>query len=351
MQRIIFFIFITAQLVFSAVDYNSDSLSVPERTITALPFAYYTGETGLAFGLFLSYGSGPGDMIFTNTVYTLKDQLMLLAIADRKSNDIYWRNTLSIKRYFSVVYGIGNRSKRSEDIKYRYFQADNMFRAGKDILSKSRLYIKLNNFIHIPETSGKYTDSLTVRAYPGSDSQISTGIGFLINRGTVTERFFRDGYKYSVYYLYYPSIIGNIGSFHVFGSENLWHRSLNNSALNIQILTRFSAGKVHPEKLSSIGGSDVLRGYPDRRFLDKSMVSFQAQYDIRIYKNLSASIFAGAGDVFSRPADLAGKNIKTGYGTGLMYGYGNLNLRFDIAYSPESRFNEPHIIILGFRAF
>jgi hypothetical protein len=50
-------------------------------------------------------------------------------------------------------------------------------------------------------------------------------------------------------------------------------------------------------------------------------------------------------------SDLSVKRTKLGYGAGLLYDFKGLNMRFDLAYSPESSLSEPQIIIIGLRAF
>ena len=318
-----------------------------ESSFIILPFAYYTSDTSFAFGIFAQYKFDEEDMIFGNAVYTLKNQFMFLGITDKKLGKTVFHNTLKIKDYFSEVYGTGNRSSPDDKIKYRYFQIDNTVGAGLNLGPNTVLSAMINNFVHKPEQNGKYTDVLSV-AYSGKDTHFTNGIGVSFKYSNVTKRFFRDGLYYKYTYFYYPSALGNIEDFSVLDSETAYFRSIRESAVNTLLSARFTTGKPHPEKLSYIGGSSIMRGYPEKRFLDRNMVSIQTQYDIRVYKKLSACLFASAGDVFGELDDLSLKNTKFSYGTGLLYDFKGLNMRFDIATSSEK---EIQIIIIGLRAF
>ena len=326
---------------------SPDSLKSKEKDFIILPFAYYTSDTSFAFGIFAQYKFDEEDMIFGNALYTLKNQFMFLGITDKKLGKTVFHNTLKIKDYFSEVYGTGNTTSLDDRIKYRYFQVDNRIEAGRKLNENTVFSAVINNFIHAPEQSGKYTDLMSV-AYSNEDTQFTNGIGASLKFSNVTRKFFRDGFYFKSLYLFYPSAFGNIDGFSVIDTETAYFKSIRESAFNTLLSARFTTGDPHPEKLSYIGGSSVMRGYPEKRFLDRSMISIQTQYDIRVYKKISACLFVSAGDVFNEIDDLSLKNTKFGYGAGLLYDFKGLNMRFDVATSPEK---EIQIIIIGLRAF
>ncbi|MFO7811024.1 MAG: hypothetical protein R6V47_06610 [Candidatus Delongbacteria bacterium] len=325
----------------------SDQELKVENEFIVLPFAYYTTDTSFAFGIFAQYKFDEEDMIFGNTVYTLKNQFMFLGITDKKFANLFLHNTLKVKDYFSESFGTGNTTSLDDKIKYRYFQVDNMIEAGTKICRNSIISAAVNNFVHKPEQSGKYKDEMSVD-YSNEDTQVTNGIGVSFKFSNVTRKFFRDGYFFRSRYLFYPSEFGNIDGFSVIETKGAYFRSIRESAINILLSSKFTTGSTHPEKLSYIGGSSVMRGYPEKRFLDRNMISIQTQYDIRVYKKISACLFVSAGDVFDKFDDLSIKKTKIGYGTGILYDFKGLNMRFDIATSSEK---EIQIIIIGLRAF
>jgi hypothetical protein len=206
-------------------------------------------------------------MIFGNAVYTLKNQFMFLTITDKKAGNILWHNTLKIKDYFSEVYGIGNNTSPDDKIKYRYFQVDNRIEAGKETSKFSSLSATINNFVHSPESEGKYADRLSL-AYSEKKTHYSNGIGATFKYSNVTKKFFRDGMHFKSSYLFYPEALGNILQFSVFEAEAAHFKSVRESAFNTLLSARFTTGDPHPEKLSYIGGSSIMRGYREIRFLD-----------------------------------------------------------------------------------
>jgi len=91
-----------------------------------------------------------------------------------------------------------------------------------------------------------------------------------------------------------------------------------------------------------------LRGYPEKRFIDRNMWAFQSQYDFRLYKKTALCAFVSAGSVFEGSDELSVKNIKVGYGAGLMYEFQGLAFRIEAATSVEK---EIQIIATSARAF
>jgi outer membrane protein assembly factor BamA len=86
------------------------------------------------------------------------------------------------------------------------------------------------------------------------------------------------------------------------------------------------------QMLSTVGGSDNIRGIRERKFLGNSMFEFQTEYRIPIWWRLKAAIFCSVGDVF----DIYNPSIvkpKVGYGVGLRCRLNDarVHLRVDVA--------------------
>jgi len=337
----IFILFLKTASIFGAA---IDSLHAePDNKFLILPFGFYTNETSLALGVFSQYKTENNFNIFGNAFYTFKNQFMFFAITDFNSENIYVYNTFKTKDYYSDFYGFGNESQQDNPADYRYFQIDNYFEAGKKTGQKTFISAAVNNFYHIPK------DRKELFGYDREKyDHLANGIGFSIKYYDVSDKFFRDGISIRSSFLFYPEFLGSWEQFSVFDSEAVFFTSFNQSALNTLVSGRFTFGEVHPEKLSFIGGSRILRGYPEMRFIDKNQIAVQTQYDFRLYKSISACLFIGTGDVFGEFSDLSVRNIKTAYGAGLIYEYRNLIMRVEAATSPEKNFE---IIITGNRAF
>ena len=63
-----------------------------------------------------------------------------------------------------------------------------------------------------------------------------------------------------------------------------------------------------------IGGWDTVRGLDDFRFLDKSAISFGAEYRFRVWTHMDWGFFVDEGQVAPQPGDFGWSRFHTGYG-------------------------------------
>lgn len=73
----------------------------------------------------------------------------------------------------------------------------------------------------------------------------------------------------------------------------------------------------------TLGGPDDLRGFRRNRFRDRHLMLLQAEYRWEVFTAMDAAIFADAGKVASRRADLSFKNLEHDYGFGVRFGTDN----------------------------
>jgi len=342
-----FFVFICLLFFKVSVLFGSpaDSLNTEEinKKFLILPFGFYTNETSVGLGLFSQYRLDESSKLFGNAVYTFENQFMFFSIVELNTEKNAFYNTFKIKDYYSDFYGFGSDSELDGAVKYRYFQIDNYLEAGKKTSRGAVISVAVNNFFHMPE------DKKELFGYIAKENwQLANGIGASVKYSDVTDDFYRDGVSLRSSFLVYPEFLGTWEYFSTFDNEAGFYNSFNESSLSSLVSARFSFGEVHPEKLSVAGGSKILRGYPERRFIDNNLVAVQSQFDFRIYRSVAAAVFVGAGDVFEEFSDLALDRIKTGYGAGIIYEFRKLIIRVEAATSPEENIE---IIITGNRAF
>ncbi|MBU4485475.1 MAG: hypothetical protein KKD38_00975, partial [Candidatus Delongbacteria bacterium] len=294
--------------------------------------------------IFSQYNFNDNEKNFGNVVYTFKNQFMFFSMTDLNFGNVIFHNIFKIKEYYTVAYGIGNNSPKEDKYSYRFFQLDNYSEFGKNISNSPELYLAINNFFHKPNNK---QDSLSIK-YSVNKNHFANGIGSSFRYSDITDKFFRDGIILKSSYLFYPEFFGNLKQFSILETELGLYQSIRESAVNTLFSARFSFGHVHPEKLSAVGGTKILRGYPERRFIDKNMISAQTQYDLRLYKDISACIFISAGDVFDDFSDLSVKNTKLAFGGGFIYEFKGLIMRFETASSLEK---DLQIIVTGIRVF
>jgi len=104
-----------------------------------------------------------------------------------------------------------------------------------------------------------------------------------------------------------------------------------------EVFSDASTGHVVPFYLMpALGGKNTLRGYHDYRFHDNDMQVFSAESRWALFTHLDAAVFADAGKVASRVADLDLQHLKTSYGAGLRVHNATATLvRLDVGHSVE----------------
>jgi outer membrane protein assembly factor BamA len=86
-----------------------------------------------------------------------------------------------------------------------------------------------------------------------------------------------------------------------------------------------------------VGGPETLRGFRERRFTDRNLLLFNAEYRYEIFAALDMALFFDAGMVAPRIEDLKVSRFETDYGIGFRFGTReNLILRFDIGLGGEA---------------
>ena len=90
-------------------------------------------------------------------------------------------------------------------------------------------------------------------------------------------------------------------------------------------------GNIPFQLLPTVGGSDNLRGFRERKYIDDMFVQLQTEYRIPIWNRLKATLFYSVGDVVS--TDNPSFRLKMAYGGGLRFRLNDarVHLRADIA--------------------
>jgi hypothetical protein len=104
-----------------------------------------------------------------------------------------------------------------------------------------------------------------------------------------------------------------------------------------EVFSDTSSGDVVPIYLMpALGGKNTLRGYHDYRFHDNDMQVFSAESRWALFTHVDAAVFADAGKVAARIADLDARHLKTSYGAGLRVHNSTATLvRLDVGHSVE----------------
>jgi hemolysin activation/secretion protein len=85
-----------------------------------------------------------------------------------------------------------------------------------------------------------------------------------------------------------------------------------------------------------IGNNEIMRGYYDGRYIDKSLVNATVELRQHIYKRHSAVCWVGAGEVFSNNTHFALKRILPNFGIGYRWEFKKrVNVRLDLGFGKK----------------
>jgi len=92
----------------------------------------------------------------------------------------------------------------------------------------------------------------------------------------------------------------------------------------------------HERALGSDGTAATLRGFKNLRFRNRNLLLLQAEYGWHLWENLYATVFADAGKVAHRVADLHFDGLEHSYGFSLSYMRGDVaSVRMDVGLGGE----------------
>jgi hypothetical protein len=95
-----------------------------------------------------------------------------------------------------------------------------------------------------------------------------------------------------------------------------WYRS---HVLALQARALLHTGQPPFRMLALMGSSRELRGYYNGRFRDRNLLSGQVEYRFPVVWRFGGVVFAGLGDVFDTPPDLALRHLKPSLGGGVRF--------------------------------
>ncbi|MEM9856010.1 MAG: BamA/TamA family outer membrane protein [Bacteroidota bacterium] len=323
-----------------------DTAIYPSKIIIA-PIISYSPETNLAFGagakhLFKLPGSG--DETRTSNMplsaqYTLENQFILFSGFEIFSPGEKWmlEGNLRFQKFPRFYYGIGNSTSSSNKERFDYSQI-----LIEPILLKRAFfrYLFIGAGFRYNRISGvefEQSDGLLANEdIPGVRGSESVGGEFAVvydSRSNLLNS--SSGWYMEFTYGVYDQAWG---SSHNFTLKRLDLRryftlsSKRKDVLAFQLLTHIANDKAPLAELAYFGSESMMRGYYEGRFIDRTMLAFQAEYRRPIAGRLGGVLFAGLGDVQPDIESFNFSDLKYSLGFGLRFlleKREKLNLRFD----------------------
>ena len=336
---------------------KTDSVSSHYKIPTSwflVPAGFYQEETSLGLGLnggyyFKSKSLDKISSISGSAFYTLLNQVKInlntrFFMADDR---VYLLGNVQLRHYVEHYYGISN------DINSLVGVDD----ASANIYTSQILDVNIQPFYNFTKTLSaglyvgvrgermmKFNENLQARVSEYKQRYGDAGWDDYLMLGLGAQFMYDDRDNY-----FYPQKFSNflkvsaitynkeVGSSYSFTSLKLDYRQFVPTWLGQvfawQVKFETNLGSEIPfQMLSTVGGSDNVRGIRERKYIDNSMFEVQMEYRIPIWWRLKAAVFCSVGDVF----DINNPSIvkpKIGYGAGIRFrlNQARVNFRLDVA--------------------
>lgn len=316
-------------------------------SIIPFPFFFYTPETDLAFGAtVIVYKTLPGSdrpsSLQPTFVYTVKNQIIasIASEAYLSRGNVRLLGSASFMRFPNTFWGVGNDAPDADEEDYtpRLFslELDLQRRFSTGWFVGGSLLVAHRRLVET-EPGGL----LATTAIPGVDD------GWVISLGISLTRDSRDNIIYprrgGYYQLRVARFDGMIGSEYDFTSYQLDTRQYlpvtSSHVLAFRGLLMATDGTAPFDLLPQVGGEMLLRGYFAGRYRDQTLLAFQSEYRLPVWRRIGAVGFVGVGQVADRLSRFAVDRFKASVGLGLRFLLSRddqLNLRADFGFGEGS---------------
>ena len=316
-------------------------------SIIPFPFFFYTPETNLAFGAtVIAYKTMPGtdrpSSLQPTFVYTVKSQIILSIASEAylSRGNVRLLGSALFMRFPNTFWGVGNDAldAAEEDYTPRLFslELDLQRRFSTDWFVGGGLLVAHRRLVET-EPGGL----LATAAIPGVDDGWAISLGISLTRDS------RDNIIYPRRGGYYQARVarfdGMIGSDYDFTSYQLDARHYlpvtSSHVLVFRGLLMVTDGTAPFEMLPQLGGEMLLRGYFAGRYRNKTLLAFQSEYRLPVWRRIGAVGFVGVGQVAERLSRFAVDRFRASVGLGLRFLLSRddqLNLRADFGFGEGS---------------
>jgi outer membrane protein assembly factor BamA len=340
---IIFLMASGTQLTFAQEDEKDSTI------FKALPLAYYTPETRIAFEAFAFYsyyseGSRRKSNVRLFATYTQNKQYLLtIPWQIYTADDRYFLDgSLDFRKFPEYYYGLGNNTEEENRALYEFSAFTLSSKSYSKLESDTYLGLSVQGqwlMPDFPENEAIF-DEITPKNGKKGYSFLSFGPSFMWDKrdhilSPSSGRFleftpvFGLG-KADENPIYFGLATLDIRDYWKLGEKSTWAN---------QLVAQFSVGSVPYRVLPTLGGPFLHRGYYQGRFRDNHLMIIQSEFRQHVKGRFGFVVFGSAGRVYSDiPSDLL-QNIHLAAGAGLRLRVDKkdrTNVRFDYSLTPDS---------------
>jgi outer membrane protein assembly factor BamA len=336
------------EIILDAIDDDSDSTVDRSLSFNGYPYAYYTPETELAFGvggILIFYTSDHIDMLPSKVTlsgwYSTNGQynISLKPVIYFSKNKVYLEFPFSFGHYVDRFWGIGNNTVDTGNEQYTLneISATLTFQVPPIMFSADRTGIIFD--YNDTEIEDKQNNSYLIdNEVTGSNGGTLYGFGTDLVWDTRDHLFFPNsgGYQYFKVVVY-----PELGDF-VFYTFELDARYYTSFSPDHVFASNFyfaqALGDVPFYKLPALGGQNRMRGYFEGRYRDNDYMTLQLEYRQYFWWRFGFVVFAGLGDVAPELTKFSLNDFKFSYGLGLRFLFNKdekVNLRVDLGFGND----------------
>lgn len=317
-----------------------------------IPAVVYSPETSLGLGLrairiFRYKENGNPDLrpssLPITFLYTLNNQTIFTTELDLWANDNkeYFNARLELSNFPFKFFGIGNDPVISEGefytTRFAYIHLNYQRKIAPGLYLGPRYEFRVDDiFRRVP---GGILETTQI---PGYDGQRISGLGLVFNHDT-RDNIFQPtkGWLNRLEWMGYASFLGSNFVFNQYTLDfRKYFKTNEKQVLALQSWWSSTTGNPPFQHLSLIGGSDRMRGFFEGRYRDNHAMVHQAEYRLRLYRNLGMVLFGHTGQVAAQASDFTWNRFKYGAGFGFRYRLNQegLNIRLDFAFGDQRAF-------------
>ena len=330
-----------------------DSTLYKSKFIVA-PIISYSPETSLGFGVGAKYlfkFRGSGEETRTSNMpmtlqYTLKNQFIVYSGFEIFTNQEEWviEGNLRFQNFPRLFYGIGRDTPDENEEEYDFFQLTVEPIFLKQLFTRYFFMGAGIRYNHIFNTSVVEDGLLDTNQPTGYNGSTSVGAEFAVlydSRNNILNA--QNGWYLEFTHGLYGKVLGGTHNFEFtrFDIRHFFKTSKkNNDVLGFQFIGHFLHKDAPLSEYALFGGSEILRGYTEGRYVDRNLLAGQVEYR-KNFKNSRFGLvaFAGTGDVYNSLDDFKISNLRPNFGVGLRFLLDkkeNLNIRFDWGFGDST---------------
>ncbi len=312
----------------------------------AFPYALYSPETNVAFGV--------GGIIYFRTsekkdtkpskinlsaYYTINNQFSTFMTPSVYFNDN--KDEIAGELYFAnkidEFYGTGSTSKEILNPQFDFQIAQVIVKFKREVWESTKLTATYE-FLHYKVTDIRENPLLNNQAIPGVSGGNNSGFGFGVNYDTRNNLFFpSSGTYFDLYSTFFLNSLGSDFKYNKFIFDARYYQSVlsEDRVIAMQLYSAITTGNTPFYSMPTLGGAWMMRGYYNGRFRDKIFTTAQIEFRDEFFWKLGVVVFAGVGDVGSSFSTYKLTQLKYSYGFGLRYMLDTeerINIRFDMGF-------------------